>query len=54
MGNLYRIRDSEDYIETFQLTEEEKSQLLDFRDAVRQLLLETQRQTKAKLISIYI
>ena len=40
-------------IETFQLTEEEKSQLLDFRDAVRQLLLETQRQAKAKLISIY-
>ncbi len=41
-------------IETFQLTEEEKSQLLDFRDAVRQLLLEAQRQAKAKLISIYI
>ncbi|NAZ33217.1 MAG: hypothetical protein GU356_02830 [Pyrobaculum sp.] len=40
-------------IETFQLTEEEKSQLLDFRDAVRQLLLEAQRQAKAKLISIY-
>ncbi len=40
--------------ETFQLTEEEKSQLLDFRDAVRQPLLETQRQSKAKLISIYI
>jgi hypothetical protein len=39
--------------ETFQLTEEERRQLFDFRDAVRQLLLEAWRQTKAKLTSIY-
>ena len=39
--------------ETFQLSEEEKRQLFGFRDAVRQLLLEAQRQAKAKLTSIY-
>jgi hypothetical protein len=40
-------------MKTFQLTEEERRQLFDFRDAVRQLLLEAWRQTKAKLTSIY-
>ena len=41
--------------EMFQLSEEEeeRSQLLDFRDTLKRLLLETQKQTKAKLASIY-
>jgi len=38
---------------TIQLTEEEKRQLLHFRDTLKQLLLEAWRQTKAKLASIY-
>jgi hypothetical protein len=40
-------------IETFQLSEEERSQLSDFRDTLKRLLLEAQRQAKAKLTSIY-
>jgi hypothetical protein len=39
--------------ETFQLTEEERRQLLDFRDTLKRLLLEAQRQVKEKLASIY-
>jgi hypothetical protein len=39
--------------ETFQLTEEERSQLLDFRDALRRLLLETWMQTEEKLTTLY-
>jgi hypothetical protein len=39
--------------EAFQLTEEERGQLLHFRDAMKQLLLEAWRQAKAKLTSIY-
>ena len=39
--------------ETFQLTEEEREQLLHFRDTLKLLLLEAQRQAKAKLTSIY-
>ena len=39
--------------ETFRLSEEERSQLLDFRDTVKRLLLEAQRQTKAKLTTLY-
>jgi hypothetical protein len=39
--------------ETFPLSEEERNQLLDFRDTLKRLLLETQKQTKAKLASIY-
>jgi hypothetical protein len=39
--------------ETFRLTEEERSQLLDFRDTLKRLLLEAQWQAKAKLASIY-
>jgi len=39
--------------ETFQLTEEERRQLFDFRDAMKQLLLEAWRQAKEKLASIY-
>jgi len=39
--------------EAFPLTEEERGQLFDFRDAVKRLLLEAQRQVKEKLASIY-
>jgi NAD dependent epimerase/dehydratase family enzyme len=39
--------------ETFQLTEEEKRQLSDFRDTLKRLLLEAQRQTKEKLAALY-
>ena len=39
--------------EAFQLTEEEREQLFDFRDTLKRLLLEAQRQAKAKLTSIY-
>jgi hypothetical protein len=39
--------------ETFQLSEEERRTLLNFRDTVKRLLLETQRQAKEKLTSIY-
>jgi len=39
--------------EAFQLSEEERRQLFHFRDTLKWLLLEAQRQTKAKLTSIY-
>jgi len=39
--------------EAFQLTEEERGQLLHFRDTLKRLLLEAQRQAKAELTSIY-
>ena len=39
--------------ETFPLSEEERSQLLDFRDTLKRLLLEAQRQAKAKLTALY-
>jgi hypothetical protein len=39
--------------ETFPLSEEEKRQLFDFRDAMTRLLLEAQRQTKEKLATLY-
>ena len=39
--------------ETFQLSEEEKRQLLHFRDTTNQLLLEAKRQAKAKLTALY-
>jgi hypothetical protein len=39
--------------ETFQLSEEERRSLLNFRDTVKRLLLEAQRQAKEKLTSIY-
>jgi hypothetical protein len=39
--------------ETFQLTEEEKRQLLQFRDAMKRLLLEAWIQTKEKLTTLY-
>jgi hypothetical protein len=40
-------------MKTFPLSEEEKRQLLDFRDTMKRLLREAQRQAKAKLASIY-
>jgi hypothetical protein len=40
-------------IETFQLSEEEKRALLDFRDIMKRLLLEAQRQAKEKLAALY-
>jgi hypothetical protein len=40
-------------IETFQLSEEERSQLSNFRDAMKQLLLEAWMQTKMKLAVLY-
>jgi len=39
--------------ETFPLSEEEKRQLLHFRGTLTQLLLEAQRQAKAKLTTLY-
>ncbi|MFP3252101.1 MAG: hypothetical protein RXO32_10300 [Thermoproteus sp.] len=39
--------------EAFQLTEEERRQLFHFRDTLKRLLLEAQRQVKEKLASIY-
>ena len=40
-------------IETFQLTEEEKRQLLDFRDTLKRLLREAWMQAKKKLTALY-
>ena len=39
--------------EMFQLSEEEKRQLLHFRDAMKQLLMGAQRRAKAKLTALY-
>jgi hypothetical protein len=39
--------------ETFRLTEEERSQLLDFRDALKRLLQEAWTQAKEKLTALY-
>jgi hypothetical protein len=39
--------------EAFQLSEEERRQLLDFRDTMKRLLLEAQRQAKEKLTALY-
>jgi hypothetical protein len=39
--------------ETFPLSEEERSQLLDFRDALKRLLLEAWMQAKEKLTALY-
>jgi hypothetical protein len=40
-------------IETFQLSEEERRQLLDFRDAMKRLLLKAWMQAKEKLTALY-
>jgi hypothetical protein len=39
--------------EAFQLSEEERRQLLDFRDTMKRFLLEAQRQAKEKLTALY-
>jgi hypothetical protein len=39
--------------ETFQLSEEEKRELLDFRDTLKRHLLEAQKQAKEKLTALY-
>jgi hypothetical protein len=50
---LYVEYAAERIAETFQLTEEEKRQLLHFRDTMKRLLLEAQRQAKEKLAALY-
>ncbi len=40
-------------IKTFQLSEEERSELLDFRDAMKRLLREAWTQAKEKLTTLY-
>jgi hypothetical protein len=50
---LYVEYAAESIAETFQLSEEERRTLLNFRDTVKRLLLEAQRQAKEKLTSIY-
>jgi hypothetical protein len=50
---LYVEYAAERIAETFQLSEGEKRWLFHFRDAIKRLLLEAQRQAEAKLTSIY-
>jgi hypothetical protein len=50
---LYVEYATQEIMKTFPLSEEEKRQLLHFRDALTQLLLEAQRQAKAKLTALY-
>jgi hypothetical protein len=50
---LYVEYATQEIMKTFQLTEEERGQLFDFRDTLKQLLLEAQRQAKAKLTTLY-
>jgi hypothetical protein len=44
---------TQEIIKTFQLSEEERTQLLDFRDAMKRLLREAWTQTKEKLTALY-
>jgi hypothetical protein len=50
---LYVEYAAERIAETFQLSEEEKRQLSDFRDTLKRLLLEAWTQTKEKLTTLY-
>jgi len=50
---LYMEYAAQRIIETFPLSEEEKRQLLDFRDAMKRLLREAWTQAKEKLIALY-
>jgi hypothetical protein len=50
---LYVEYAAESIAEMFQLSEGEKRWLFHFRDAIKRLLLEVQRQAEAKLTSIY-
>ncbi len=50
---LYIEYATQEIIKTFRLSEEERSQLLDFRDTLKRLLLEAWMQTKEKLTTLY-
>jgi len=50
---LYVEYAAERIAETFRLTEEERGQLSDFRDAMTRLLREVWTQAKEKLVSVY-
>jgi hypothetical protein len=50
---LYVEYATQEIIKTFRLSEEERSQLLDFRDTLKRLLLEAWMQTKEKLTTLY-
>jgi hypothetical protein len=50
---LYVEYAAQEIAETFQLTEEERRTLLNFRDAVKTLLTEAQRQARWKLAALY-
>jgi hypothetical protein len=50
---LYVEHAAQEIAETFQLTEEERRTLLNFRDAVKTLLTEAQRQAREKLAALY-
>jgi len=50
---LYVEYATQEIMKTFQLSEEERRQLLHFRDAMKRLLLEAQRQAKGKLTTQY-
>jgi hypothetical protein len=50
---LYTEYATQEIIKTFQLSEEEKRQLLDFRDTLTRLLRETWTQTKEKLTTLH-
>ena len=50
---LYVEYATQEIMKTFRLSEEERSQLLDFRDTMKRLLLEAWMQTKEKLTTLY-
>jgi len=50
---LYVEYVTQEIMKTFPLSEEEKRQLLHFRDTLKRLLLEAQKQTKEKLTALY-
>jgi hypothetical protein len=50
---LYVEYATQEIMKTFQLSEEERRQLLDFRDAMKRLLLEAWMQAKEKLTALY-
>jgi len=50
---LYVEYATQEIIKTFRLSEDERRQLLDFRDTLKRLLLEAWMQTKEKLTTLY-
>jgi hypothetical protein len=50
---LYVEYATQEIMKTFQLSEEEKRQLLDFRDTLKRLLMEAWTQAKEKLAALY-